>query len=102
MRRYLGLLLLGIACVACSQGGSEGIDLGTPSDQETGQDQAGMTGPGLSLLAGAVGGDGNVDDTGAAARFYSPAGMALDGAGNLYVADPGNHTIRKVVLATGV
>ena len=30
------------------------------------------------------------------ARLYDPAGMAVDGAGNLYVADSGNHSIRRV------
>src|SRR6266536_674934 len=29
-------------------------------------------------------------------RFYSPAGSAVDGAGNVYVADSGNSTIRKI------
>ncbi|MFO0573412.1 MAG: NHL repeat-containing protein [Polyangia bacterium] len=44
---------------------------------------------------------GSSDGTGAAARFSGPSGLAWDGAGTLYVADTGNHTIRKVVVATG-
>ena len=45
---------------------------------------------------------GNTDGTGTDARFYNPRGMAMDGAGNLYVADSANHTIRKVTPATVV
>jgi hypothetical protein len=41
------------------------------------------------------------DGTGADARFNRPYGIAADGAGHLYVADSGNHTIRRVVIATG-
>jgi sugar lactone lactonase YvrE len=41
------------------------------------------------------------DGIGTSARFYSPTGVALDGAGNLYVADSRNHRIRKIVIATG-
>lgn len=51
-------------------------------------------------IAGTAGATGNVDATGPGARFNSPAGLALDGSGHLYVADRSNNTIRKVVLAT--
>lgn len=30
------------------------------------------------------------------ARFYQPRGIAVDGEGNVYVADTGNHVIRKI------
>jgi sugar lactone lactonase YvrE len=52
-------------------------------------------------IAGSPGQSGSSDGIGAAARFDDPAGVALDGAGNLYVADSGNFTIRKIVLGTG-
>ena len=36
------------------------------------------------------------------ASFHSPSGMAVDGSGNLYIADTGNDAIRKVAAATGI
>ncbi len=49
---------------------------------------------------GRLGGQsGSVDGTGSAARFYNPSGVAVDSAGNVYVADFANHTIRKVTPA---
>lgn len=35
------------------------------------------------------------------ANLSTPFGVAVDGAGNLYVADTGNNRIRKVTIATG-
>jgi len=55
-----------------------------------------------TTLAGSVGVAGSADGTGATAQFYSPQGLACDGAGNLFVVDSANDTIRKVVIATGV
>lgn len=52
--------------------------------------------PTLALFAGNLGGSGNIDGSGAAARFYGPNGVAADGAGNVYVAEIGSHTIRKI------
>src|SRR5204862_7903619 len=44
-------------------------------------------------FAGMPGGVGNVDGIGSAARFNQPGAVAVDSAGNVYVADTQNHTI---------
>jgi len=53
----------------------------------------------VSTLAGTAGQSGSDNGIGAGVRFYLPTGLATDGAGNLYVADQGNHTIRKITPA---
>jgi hypothetical protein len=53
----------------------------------------------VTTLAGMPGVTGSADGTGAGARFYSPQGVATDSAGNVYVADTGNSTIRKITPA---
>lgn len=50
----------------------------------------------VSTLAGTAGVTGNSDGTGSAASFNNPQGLAVGDSGNLYVADTGNHTIRKI------
>ena len=50
----------------------------------------------FGTLAGLAGSSGSTDGTGSAARFYLPQGVAVDTAGNVFVADSFNHTIRKV------
>jgi hypothetical protein len=53
----------------------------------------------LALRAGNMAGEGSVDGTGAAARFNNPFGIATDSAGNVYVTDSNNHTIRRITAA---
>ncbi|MDB6028482.1 MAG: repeat containing protein [Verrucomicrobiales bacterium] len=52
----------------------------------------------VTTLAGGT--SGYADGTGNEARFYSVVGLAIDELGNLYVADAGNHVIRKGWNAT--
>ena len=49
------------------------------------------------ILTGSSG-SGYIDGPVASAQFSSPHGLLLDGSGNLYVADTGNHKIRKINL----
>ena len=57
----------------------------------------------ISTVAGdgtpGYGGDG---DAATAAQLYFPSGVAVDGAGNLYIADSGNERIRKVDAAGAI
>ncbi len=50
----------------------------------------------VSTLAGAAGVTDFVDGPGAAARFNSPLGLAVAAGGIIFVADCGNHVIRRV------
>ena len=54
----------------------------------------------VSTIAGTNGSPGSADGIGAAARFSVPQGVTTDGT-NVYVADTNNHTIRRLVIATG-
>ena len=48
----------------------------------------------VTTLAG--GAAGSQDGAGSAAQFYQPNGVAVDAAGNVYIADTGNNKIRKM------
>jgi len=58
--------------------------------------------PSLSLVAGMAGYSGYADLNGPLARFSGPLGIARDGLGNVYVADAGNHAIRKIASTGAV
>lgn len=50
----------------------------------------------VSVIAGSPGMPGAQDGTGSAAKFSLVMALAVDGAGNIYVADAGNNAVRKV------
>lgn len=54
----------------------------------------------VTTLSGLVNSSGSIDGAAGSARFSGPRGIATDGT-SLYVADTGNHTIRKVAIADG-
>ena len=54
----------------------------------------------VTTLAGSDS-EGNADGIGVAASFASPRGITTDGT-HLYIADTGNHKIRKIEISTGV
>jgi hypothetical protein len=56
----------------------------------------------FTTLAGSAENHGSAGGTGRAARFYSPYSVAVDSAGNVFVADTYNHMIRKVTPAGAV
>jgi len=56
----------------------------------------------VSTLAGLAGSFGTNDAVGAGARFYGPQALAANSAGQLYVADTANSTIRKITSGAAV
>jgi sugar lactone lactonase YvrE len=50
----------------------------------------------VTTLAGTPGVKGSADGAGSAAQFNQPAGIGVDSSGNVYVADSGNQTVRKI------
>ena len=53
----------------------------------------------VTTLAGLAGVMGAADGTGNGALFNNPGGLAVDGSGNIYVADTGNSAVRKITPA---
>jgi hypothetical protein len=65
---------------------------------------AACTGAGIITTIAGNGDTGYTGDGKAAsgATLSSPSGVALEGAGNLYIADTGNNVVRKITAATGI
>src|SRR5262249_40682210 len=49
----------------------------------------------VTTVGGLPGSPGTADGAGAGARFNQPFALAVDGSGNLYIADTRNHTSRR-------
>jgi len=60
--------------------------------------------PGMISTIAGTGASGNTGDGGLAtnATLSFPRGMALDGAGNLYIADYGSSVVRKITASSGL
>jgi sugar lactone lactonase YvrE len=56
----------------------------------------------VTTFAGSAGLQGSVDGTGTIARFSQPYGVSVDPGGNIYVADYGNQTVRKITSSGAV
>ena len=60
----------------------------------------------ISTIAGngATGNIGNIGDgsSSTSAKVKSPRGLFLDSSGNVYIADSGHQTVRKITVATGI
>jgi sugar lactone lactonase YvrE len=68
------------------------------NNQEIRKIAAGASGETVTTFAG-TGVLGHADGPGASATFGNPIGIAVDSAGNVYVADEGNNTIREITPA---
>lgn len=77
----LGCLVLSLA--GCGGGSSSGQDAGTSAAS-------------MVHFVGNIFGYGNLDGTVSEAAFNQPRGIAADSAGNLYLTEESNHSIRKI------
>ncbi len=115
--KMIGLAMFFCSFTALAGCGGGGCGIGTAGASAPGGD-IGAAGASAYQMGGAIQGralalTGTVstlagrsplipqDGTGPLARFNSPLAVTSDGT-NLYVADTSNHTIRKMVIATGV
>jgi uncharacterized repeat protein (TIGR01451 family) len=71
------------------------------------QDHSSQSAPGMISVLTSVGGTGQAGSTGdgklaTQATFNQPTGVAVDGSGNLFIADTGNNRIREIFAASGI
>jgi sugar lactone lactonase YvrE len=91
LKSVFALILAALLTTNCGGGGGGSTD-------SVGSSSPGRP-PEMNVLAGHMGGPGNIDGVGTAARFWWPGASVTDPAGNVYVADTYNHVIRKVTPA---
>lgn len=87
----LGAAALMLLCSACGDG--------IPKDRGDDDDDPPPQSTAMTVFAGDPTANGTMDGAQTAARFNNPRGLAIDASGNLYVADTGNATIRKITPA---
>jgi|GEM_PF-6025592 len=75
---------------ACGGGGGSSSSSSNPPPPPP------ATQPAVSVYAGVVDATGSTDGAAASAQFNIPQGLASDAAGDIFVADTGNFTIRKI------
>lgn len=91
--RVLGASALMVLLVGCGE---------HPPKDDDEDDTPPPPAPTISIVAGNPTTAGSTDAKGTAARFRSPRGIAIDASGNLYVADSGNFTIRRIAPSGAV
>ncbi|WP_324106400.1 hypothetical protein [Noviherbaspirillum sp.] len=113
LRSRISAVLISVFLAACGGGsGGSGIDTAQSASQTTSPQQSPTPAPvvgGVSETKPAAGSAANEPAAGSnttntstsqadatKARFNHPVGIASDSNGNLYVADSGNYTIRKI------
>lgn len=93
IRRWCAAAVVFSLMVACGGGGGSVDAPPLPVDPN----QPGGGGPGsITVLAGDTGTGGFADGTGRIARFLVPSAIAVDAAGDVFVADTFNLAIRKM------
>lgn len=109
-RRHLLAMFPAAAAVTACGGGAEVGTIGkskarmTHRSPDMSKNQSGLSTDGaavpvkgpLQLVAGMPGGSGNIDGPRGTGRFRRLSGVAADADGNRFVADPEDHTIRKL------
>jgi serine/threonine-protein kinase len=90
-RKALGATAVLILLAACGGGGG-----GSGSGASTGAGSPPAPMASVTVITGAANEAGSADGAGASARFNNPAGITIDAAGNLYVADRLNRAVRKI------